>query len=101
MNNSAIGGTWDDLQKEMIEKGYLTQEEVAASDLRVSIIGEIINARQEKGISQKKLEEMSGVAQPVIARMEKGSTSQQLDTILKILVPLGKTLAVVPLESSK
>ena len=57
-----------------------------------------MQARQEQGISQKKLEELSGVKQPVIARMEKGLTSPQLDTILKVLVPLGKTLAVVPLE---
>jgi DNA-binding phage protein len=31
--------------------------------------------------------------------MEKGYTSPQLDTILKILASLGKTLAIVPLES--
>ena len=77
----------------------LTPEEIAESNLRVAIIGELIKARQEKGISQKKLEELSGVKQPVIARMEKGSTSPQLDTILKVLAPLGKTLAVVPLDS--
>ena len=34
-----------------------------------------------------------------IARMEKGSISPQLDTILKVPAPLGKTLAVVPLET--
>lgn len=101
MSNSAIGGTWDDLQKELLEKGYMTQEEVAASDLRVALIGEIIKARQEQGITQKKLEEISGVKQPVIARMESGRTSPQLDTILKLLVPLGKTLAVVPFEGTK
>ncbi len=77
----------------------LTEEEIAESDLRVALIGELVKARQEKGISQKKLEELSGVKQPVIARMERGTTSPQIDTILKILVPLGKTLAVVPLES--
>ena len=76
----------------------LTPEETAESDLRVALIGELIKARQEKGLSQKKLEELSGVKQPVIARMEKGLTSPQLDTILKVLAPLGKTLAVVPLE---
>lgn len=76
-----------------------TPEEIAESDLRVAIIGEIIKARQEKGISQKKLEELSGVKQPIIARMEKGNTSSQIDTILKVLLPLGKTLAVVPLET--
>ena len=79
-------------------ESVLTPDEIAESELRVSIIGELIKARQEKGISQKKLEELSGVKQPVIARMEKGSTSPQLDTILKVLAPLGKTLAVVPLE---
>lgn len=76
----------------------LTDEEIAESNLRVAIIGEIITARKEKGISQKKLEELSGVKQPIIARMEKGITSPQIDTILKVLAPLGKTLAVVPLK---
>lgn len=76
----------------------LTPDEIAESDLRVALIGELIKARKEKGISQKKLEELSGVKQPIIARMEKGTTSPQIDTILKILLPLGKTLAIVPLE---
>ncbi len=95
-----LGGTkwttWDDVEKELF-----TPEEIAESNLRVALIGELIKARQEKGISQKQLEELSGVKQPVIARMEKGYTSPQLDTILKLLVPLGKTLAIVPLEQAK
>lgn len=95
-NNSATAGTWEELQKELF-----TPEEIAASNLRVAIIGELIKARQEQGISQRKLEELSGVKQPIIARMEKGSTSPQLDTVLKILAPLGKTLAIVPLDTAK
>jgi predicted transcriptional regulator len=47
-------------------------------------------------ITQKQLEELIGVRQPVIARMEKGN-NPQLDTVLKVLAPLGKTLSVVPL----
>ncbi len=93
--NPAIG---DDALKFMDD--VLTREEIAESDLRVSIIGELIKARKEKGLSQKKLEELSGVRQPIIARMEKGNTNPQLNTILKILAPLGKTLAVVPLEKT-
>ena len=93
MNNGALGGTWEELEREIF-----TPEEIAASDLRVALIGELIKARQEKGISQKRLEELSGVKQPIIARMEKGSTSPQIDTILKVLAPLGKTLAIVPLK---
>lgn len=95
-NNSAIGRSWDEVRNELF-----TPEEIAASDLRVAIIGEIIKARREQGISQKQLEEMSGVKQPVIARMERGASIPQLSTVLKLLVPLGKTLAIVPLETAK
>ena len=76
----------------------LTPEEISESNLRVALVGELIQARNEKGISQKKLEELSGVKQPIIARMEKGRTSPQVSTLLKVLAPLGKTLAIVPLE---
>ena len=95
-NISSVGPTWEAVRQELF-----TPEEIAESDLRVALIGEFIKARQEKGISQKQLEELSGVKQPVIARMEKGYTSPQLDTILKLLVPLGKTLAIVPLGNSQ
>lgn len=78
---------------------FLTKEEIEESNLRVAIMEEIISARKEKGISQKKLEELSGVKQPIIARMERGTTSPQLDTVLKLLAPLGKTLAVVPMQA--
>ena len=77
---------------------FLTPEEIAESDLRVALIGELIKARTEQGISQKKLEELSGVKQPITARMEKGTTNPQINTLLKVLAPLGKTLAIVPLK---
>ncbi|HEL1662663.1 TPA: helix-turn-helix transcriptional regulator [Streptococcus suis] len=93
MKNNAIGSNWKDVRAELF-----SEEEILESDMRVAIMSELIKARNEKGISQKKLEEMSGVSQPVIARMETGKTSPQLDTVLKVLASLGKTLSVVPLE---
>lgn len=92
MNNNAIGRSWEELEKEVF-----TPEEIAESNLRVAIVGTLIKARQEQGISQKRLEELSGVKQPIIARMEKGYTSPQLETVLKVLEPLGMTLKVVPI----
>ena len=92
----AIGGSWEDLEKELF-----TPEEMAASDVRVAIISELIKARNEGKISQNELERLSGVKQSVISRMEKGTTSPQLDTVIKLLASLGKTLAVVPLEQVK
>lgn len=93
IKHTAIGSSWQEVQQELF-----TPEERRESDLRVAVTLELIKARQEQGISQKKLEELSGVSQPVIARMESGKTSPQLDTVLKVLASLGKTLAVVPLE---
>ena len=54
--------------------------------------------KKERGISQRELEELSGVKQPVIARMENGSTTPNLSTVLKVLAPLGKTLYIGDLK---
>ena len=62
MSETAIGSNWTDVRNDLF-----TQEEIAATDLRVAIISELIRARKELGISQKQLEELSGVKQPVIA----------------------------------
>lgn len=49
--NSAIGSSWGEVRAELF-----TPEEIAESNLRVALIGELIKARQEKGITQKELE---------------------------------------------
>lgn len=86
---------WSDIEKELF-----TAEEIRESKLRVDIIGELIKARQEKNISQRELEQLSGVKQPIISRMESGETSPQLDTILRVLAPLGKTLYIGDLQEA-
>lgn len=91
--NGNTFATWEDVRKEMF-----TPEEIAESNLRVALIGELVKARTERGLSQKQLEELSGVKQPVIARMENGSTTPNLSTILKVLAPLGKTLYIGDLK---
>lgn len=92
---NSIGRTWADVRKELF-----TKEEIAESDLRVALIGELIKARKEQGISQRELEELSGVRQPVIARMENGNTTPNLSTVLKVLAPLGKTLYIGDLKKA-
>ena len=86
---SPIGGKWSDIRKEIF-----TSEEIEESDRRVALIGEMISTRKEQGISQRELEEKSGVKQPVIARMENGTTTPNLNTVLKVLRALGKTLYI-------
>jgi DNA-binding XRE family transcriptional regulator len=90
--------TWEDLQNELVESGDLTREEIAESKARAAIMWELIQARNEKKISQRKLEELTGIRQTTITRIESGKNSPSVDTMIKVLAPLGKTLAVVPLE---
>ena len=78
-------------------ESFMTPDEIAESDLRVALISELIRARQARGLTQKKLEELSGVTQPVIARLERGTTSPNIATVMKLLAPLGKKLAIVPM----
>ena len=89
---AAIGSNWQDVRKELF-----TAEELAQSDLKVSVIGEMIRARLEKGISQSELEEMSGIKQKQIEGFERGSLTPRIDTLQKLLLPLGKKLAIVPI----
>jgi len=98
MDNDRKAPTWRDLEAELINTGSLTREEIAENRARAAIQIELIKARNEKKISQRKLEELTGVRQTTITRIETGKNSPSIDTVLKILAPLGKTLAVVPID---
>ena len=84
---SPIGHRWEELERELY-----TPEEIAASDLRVALMGELVRARQETGISPEELETFRVL-------MEQDNANTPLDAVLKVLAPLGKTLAVVPLKT--
>ena len=73
----------------------LTPEEEDIITLEKAIIGAIIKARDESGLTQNQLSELCGVKQPVISRLENALHSPQLNSILSILRPLGYRLAVI------
>lgn len=76
----------------------LTPEDQDIIRLKVEILREIVKNRKEHGMTQKELGESTGLAQAFIARIENFKSNPQLDTVLKLLHPLGKTLAVVPIS---
>ena len=72
------------------------------SELNISPEDEtMVKIREEQGLSQAQLAEMCNVKQPVIARMEKAVHSPQIDSLLKILTPLGYTLKIEPLKRTQ
>ena len=54
----------------------------------MDIIEKIVAIRKQRGISQQKLSEMTGVLQPVIARVESKKSSPTIEFLSKILSAL-------------
>lgn len=67
----------------------------------VDLIGKMIEAREARGMTQRDLAETSGLKQPAIARIESMRSVPRVDTLLKLLVPLGYTLSIVPLQTDR
>ena len=96
-----INGTSYNTHDDLLNLSGLSGTEKEEIKLNAQIATAIIKAREEKNITQKNLEKMSGVTQPLIARIESGKTEPRISTIIRLLEPLGKTLKVVPIKKSK
>lgn len=57
-------------------------------------VGAIIEKRTGLGISQRDLADMCGIPQSSVARIETFKTIPKIDTLLKIMQPLGLKLTV-------
>ena len=88
----AVTRKWEDIYRGLDALSTEDRDEIA---LKVEIVGEVLAARKDAGMTQDELEKLTGVKQSMIARLENNGMDPQLTTILKILRPLGKTLAVV------
>ena len=93
MNNN-IGTDWEEYSKAL----KFTIEEQKIIDLEYEIIKATIDIREKSKISQRLLSKITGIKQPAISKIEKHKNSPQLNTILKLLTPLGYTLEVVPID---
>ena len=59
-----------------------------------AIVGKIIEKRKDLGITQSELASMCGITRSSVARIESFQTTPNLDTLLKIMQPLGLKLVV-------
>ncbi|MFI3255292.1 MAG: helix-turn-helix domain-containing protein [Eubacteriales bacterium] len=95
-HHSPLGQTWEEVQAELF-----TTEEIAERDFRVDLICTLIDAQRDQHISIEELAKLSGVKKSILKSLVTGDKFPAIDDVLKILMPLGKTLAVVRLESLK
>jgi len=85
-----------------LEKELYTAAEIEENNLQAKLLCALIDARQKKGISQRELEALSGISQTSIARIESGATNNPtLETLFKLLTPLGMTMKIVPLPAKR
>lgn len=80
----------------MNDEEKVSKAEKAQIEFETALIGKLIEAREAKGLSQRELAAISGVKQPAIARLESMRSVPQIDTLFKVLNPLGYTLSIVP-----
>ena len=80
------------------DNDYVSEEDREIINLEVKLIGKMIEAREKQGLTQRDLAKISGVKQPAIARIESLLSTPQLDTLLKVLIPLGYSLEIIPLQ---
>jgi transcriptional regulator with XRE-family HTH domain len=78
------------------DKDFLNDEDKARIEFEAALIGKLIEVRDSKGVTQQELAQMTGLKQSAIARLESMKSTPQIDTLFKILKPLGYTLAIVP-----
>lgn len=97
----ADGKVIDTFSDYMNDETRVSPAERESVNFEVALIGKMIEAREQKGISQRELAEISGVKQPAIARLESMKTTPQIDTLFKILHPLGYTIEIVPLDTKQ
>lgn len=86
--------TWKEFRKEL----NINEEEEKVIEMEKELIRSIVAIREEQGMSQAELAKKCNVKQPSIARMEKDTHSPQIDSLLRVLAPLGYTLQIVPMN---
>lgn len=85
---------WEEYKAHLKMKNPEKFQGIAQMEGAASIISAIIQRRIELGMSQRKLAEITGLPQPSIARIESFRTIPKLDTLLKIMKPLGMSFKV-------
>lgn len=86
--------TWDNYKEYVKTVDPQSRKDIEEIEEVASIISAVIKRRNDLGISQRDLAGICGIPQSSVARIESHRTTPNLDTLLKIMRPLGLTLTV-------
>ena len=94
MGGEVVMKNWKTVRKSL----NLTKEDEVAIAFEKELINSVIAIREKEGVSQVELAKKANVKQSQIARFEKAVHSPQINSLMKILYPLGYTLQLKKLK---
>lgn len=80
------------------ERTLYTKDEINLAKANAKYLCMLSDLRKKHKITQKQLESLSGIKQPMIARIEQGDTVPTVTTLIRLLEPMGYTLQIVPIK---
>ena len=87
--------TWEDFKKNAKEVNDIVENDIEEIEALASIVSIIIEKRMELGYSQRELADLCGLPQSSVARIEACIVIPKVETLLKVMKPLGLTLQAV------
>ena len=91
--------TWEDYKRHVKAIDANSKQEMEKIEMLSAIVSSVIQKRRELGISQRALAEECHISQSSVARIESFKTTPKLDTLMKLMRPLGLKLQVAPAVS--
>lgn len=92
--------TWNNYKEYVKSLDEASKQEIEELEMHANIVSEIIAKRNLLGLSQRELSAICGIPQSSLARIETFKITPKMDTILKILRPLGLGLTVTILRNN-
>ena len=89
--------TWEELRESL----DISEEEECLISLEKDLIRTMVKIREEKGLTQAQLADLCEIKQSALARLESAVHFPRIDTMIKVLAPLGYTLRIMPLDKRK
>ena len=78
-------------------KAYIEKEKIL-QDIEYKFVRDLVDLRHEKKLTQQEMADNAHVIRETIARIENQMTSPQINTLIKILEPIGYTVKIVSIN---
>ena len=86
--------TWESYKKYVKRNDADLKNDIEDMEMEAKVISTMCNKREQLGISQRELAKMCDVPQSTVARIESYKVSPSLDTLFKLMRPLGLNFSI-------